>query len=67
MFQYIKDLFAAIKHRDELWLAMGLVVSLKKAIKSNKNPKKGMKYLYGNIGKKAVELVDYYDMYSKDC
>ena len=63
MFQYIKDLFAAIKHRDELWLAMGYVAAMKKTIKSNKNPKKGTKYLYGNIGQKAVELMSYYDMY----
>ena len=63
MFQYIKDLFAAIKHRDELWVAMGYVAAMKKTIKTHKNPKKGMKDLYGNIGKKAVELMEYYDMY----
>ena len=63
MFQYIKDIISTIKNRERLWLAAGFVDATLKSIRANKNTKKGMKYYYSKIGKKVVELKEYYEMY----
>ena len=63
MFQYIKDIISTIKNRERLWLAAGFVDATLKSIRANKNSKKGMKYCYSKIGKKVVELKEYYEMY----
>lgn len=64
MFQTIKDIISTIKHRERLWLAAGFVDATLKAIKANSTKgKKGPHYLYGKIGKKIVELKEYYEMY----